>query len=155
MILSLFVLSIFALIGLQLYQGSLMQKCVLLPENYTKDTFNQLPKDKQRAYASNNSKIIILFHSFEIKSSFQFASVIPLFVAAIDVILVSAGIAAIVCYCRINFALFLLFINCLQTPLTRLCHIFSTASLICFRMIAVSDRSMMTSLVLSPEILRQ
>ena len=31
MILSSFVLSIFALIGLQLYQGTLMQKCVFVP----------------------------------------------------------------------------------------------------------------------------
>lgn len=39
MILSLFVLSIFALIGLQLYQGSLKRKCVRLPEaNETNET---------------------------------------------------------------------------------------------------------------------
>ena len=54
MILSLFVLSIFALIGLQLYQGRLMRKCIETPDNVTE--FKLLSKVEQRAYASNKSK---------------------------------------------------------------------------------------------------
>ena len=45
-ILTFFVLSIFALIGLQIYQGTLMQKCVLAPDpdwkvNATKDNLTE------------------------------------------------------------------------------------------------------------------
>jgi len=39
-ILSVFVLSIFALIGLQIYQGTLKQKCIRIPEDA--DWFNNL-----------------------------------------------------------------------------------------------------------------
>lgn len=60
MILSLFVLSIFALIGLQLYQGSLMQKCVLLPDNHTRETWEELTKEFKRAYASNKSELVVV-----------------------------------------------------------------------------------------------
>jgi len=51
-ILSSFVLSIFALIGLQLYQGTLMQKCVLLPDDYNLTAFKELPYEYKREYGS-------------------------------------------------------------------------------------------------------
>lgn len=52
-VLSLFVLSIFALIGLQLYQGSLMKKCVKI-ENIT--WFESLPKEERKAYAGDRGR---------------------------------------------------------------------------------------------------
>lgn len=63
MILSLFVLSIFALIGLQLYQGSLMRKCVLEPENFSWKNWTELSSDKKYKYASNKSKVHFHAHT--------------------------------------------------------------------------------------------
>ena len=42
MILTVFCLSVFALIGLQLFMGHLKQKCILIPDNATvqSETFN-------------------------------------------------------------------------------------------------------------------
>lgn len=58
MILSLFVLSIFALIGLQLYQGSLMRKCILEPpDNFTKEEWIKRPSSVRYNYTRNTSKI--------------------------------------------------------------------------------------------------
>ena len=45
MILTVFVLSIFALIGLQIYQGTLTQKCVLFPPAYLNLTTDAEKKD--------------------------------------------------------------------------------------------------------------
>lgn len=51
-ILTVFVLSIFALIGLQIYQGTLKQKCILqLPEIMQNATI-----EEKRAYYTNESK---------------------------------------------------------------------------------------------------
>lgn len=55
MILTVFVLSIFALIGLQIYQGTLKQKCVLnLPQEYE----NMTDEEKMDQYYQNESKYI-------------------------------------------------------------------------------------------------
>lgn len=63
MILSLFVLSIFALIGLQLYQGSLMRKCVLPPENFSREVWTELSSNDKYNYSSNKSKVHFHAHT--------------------------------------------------------------------------------------------
>ena len=68
-ILSVFVLSIFALIGLQIYQGTLKQKCVMIPldqpdgwlqnlTDYLKDNpKNKTAKQELKLYTENYSKL--------------------------------------------------------------------------------------------------
>lgn len=50
-ILTVFVLSIFALVGLQLYQGSLKRKCVLFP-----DWLENSTDDEQEEYFQSTNK---------------------------------------------------------------------------------------------------
>ena len=66
MILSVFVLSIFALIGLQIYQGTLQQKCVQIPDDrpegwltnltiaFSDDPKNKTVRDELRRYTDNS-----------------------------------------------------------------------------------------------------
>jgi hypothetical protein len=53
MILTVFVLSIFALVGLQLYQGSMKRKCVLNPDPAWRQ--NATEEDLINYYRSSNS----------------------------------------------------------------------------------------------------
>ena len=55
-ILTVFVLSIFALIGLQIYQGTLKQKCILGLDPEVK---KNMTKEERREYYNNDSKWII------------------------------------------------------------------------------------------------
>jgi hypothetical protein len=55
-ILTVFVLSIFALIGLQIYQGTLKQKCILeLPE-----TKQNASLEEKKQYYENESKYLLI-----------------------------------------------------------------------------------------------
>jgi len=56
-ILTLFVLSIFALIGLQIYQGTLKQKCILELDPLVKANFT---KAEKRAHYENRSRLTLL-----------------------------------------------------------------------------------------------
>ncbi len=67
MILTLFCLSVFALVGLQLFMGILRQKCVLLPSNSSLTVYYGLNKTEDcyqvkdcMAYISNQSKFIFI-----------------------------------------------------------------------------------------------
>jgi len=59
MILTVFVLSIFALVGLQLYQGSLKQKCIALPPN----PFGNYTVEELNRHKDNRSMAVILTYS--------------------------------------------------------------------------------------------
>ena len=58
-ILTLFVLSIFALIGLQIYQGTLKQKCILQLDPLVK---GNATKAELKAHNENDSKSMCLKH---------------------------------------------------------------------------------------------
>jgi len=60
MILSVFVLSIFALVGLQLYSGTLQRKCVLDPDWKMNASLQQL----EEYYQSTNSSMSVLYASY-------------------------------------------------------------------------------------------
>ena len=69
MILTVFVLSIFALIGLQIYQGTLKQKCVKEPPP---ELANLTDKDDEyMEFISNRSEFLMSF-SFRVGSDFMF-----------------------------------------------------------------------------------
>lgn len=55
MILTVFVLSIFALIGLQIYQGTLMNKCVLSPHASTDVARTNVSEEELRDHYENES----------------------------------------------------------------------------------------------------
>jgi hypothetical protein len=53
-ILTLFMLSIFALIGLQLYHGTLLNRCVLKPDPY-------LPEAERNAHFADEGQNLVIF----------------------------------------------------------------------------------------------
>jgi len=58
MILTIFVLSIFALVGLQIYQGTLKNKCIL---DLDPRLFQNATEDDILEYQLNNSKYLLLY----------------------------------------------------------------------------------------------
>jgi hypothetical protein len=63
MILTVFVLSIFSLVGLQIYQGALSYKCIFLPPTELFWYMNNATEEEQLEYGLNESKNLVVLKS--------------------------------------------------------------------------------------------